>query len=74
MPFATFSWENMPLLAEAGTKIWILTTQWAEKDFVLYVQGASSVRNKQDEKLFKIFVFTIGRNFQFLNCHKFVMF
>ena len=42
--------------------------------FFLYVEGASSVRNNQDELLLKILVLTFGRNLQFFNCHIFVMF
>ena len=38
--------------------------------FVLYVEGASSVPNHQDEFLLKIFVFTIGLRMEFFTCHK----
>ena len=62
--------------AAAGTKIynWTHSKKRAKKDFVFYAKDASSVRNKQDELTLNISVFTIGRNLQFLNCHKFVMF
>ena len=63
-------------LATAGMKIykWIHSKQWAEKDFVFYVKGASSVRNKVEELTLNISLFTIGRNLQFFNCHELVMF
>ena len=73
LSFVTFAWRKMPPLAIAGTKIsiWVLSTKWAEKDFVLYVEGACSVRNKLDKLMLKISVFAIGRNLQFFNCHNF---
>ena len=63
-------------LQTAGTKIyrWIHSRKWAKKHFVLYLRGASSVRNKQDEVTLNSSLFTIGRNLQFFNCHEFVIF
>ena len=71
-----FPWQKSALLAKAGTLIYISihSTKWAEKDFGLYVEGASSGRIKQDGTMLKLSVFTIGRNLQFFNCPKFVMF
>ena len=73
---ADFCLANTSPLATAGTKIynWIHSKKWAKKDIVLYVKGASSLRNKQNESTLNIFFFAIGRNLQFFNCHEFVMF
>ena len=63
-------------LASTGTMIykWIHSKKWAKKDFVFSVKGATSVRNKQDEIMLNISVFTIGRKMQFFNWHKFKIF
>ena len=62
--------------ANAGTNVYFYTDsrKWANKDFVIYLEGESSVRNEQDELVSNISVLSIGRILQFFNCQKFVMF
>ena len=67
---------NMPPWGNVGSKIylWKQYKYWAKKASLLSVEGASSVRNNQNELMLKIFVLTFGGYLQFSTSHKFVSF